>query len=33
MLGINAHAIREVEILDEEKDFDMIIDNKLKLSS
>ena len=33
MLGINAHAIREVEILDEEKDFDMIIDNELKLSS
>ena len=33
MLGINDHAIREEEILDEEKDFDMIIDNKLKLSS
>lgn len=33
MLGINARTIREVEILDEEKDFDMIIDNKLKLSS
>lgn len=33
MLGINARTIREVEILDEEKDFDMIIDNKLKLLS
>ena len=33
MLGINARTIREVEILDEEKDFDMIIDKKLKLSS
>ena len=32
MLCINAHRIKEVELIDEEKNFDMIIDNKLKLS-